>query len=109
MDGMDGMDAMDAFDRATEREAKGRRDRRSRPVWKRFLIHLRIYIVVNAALIAVWALTAALTTRDTPWFRGSLIGWGIGVLVHYVVVTQITGQWGPVRTRPPVVGKGVDR
>lgn len=96
---------MDAFDRAAEREARARRDRRTRPVWKRFLVHLRIYVVVNAALVALWALTAALTTRDAPWFLGSLFGWGIGVLVHYIVVTQITEQWRPVRGRPVVADK----
>lgn len=99
---------MDALDRAAEREARARRERRARPVWTRFLIHLRIYAVVNAVLVAVWALTAALTTREAPWFLGSLTGWGIGVLMHYIVVTQITGQWRPVRGRSPVISKGVD-
>lgn len=94
---------MDAFDRAAAREATARRQRRTRPVWKRFLIHLRIYVVVNAALVAVWAVAALLTSHDAPWFFGPLIGWGIGVLVHYIVVTQVTHQWRPMRAHTPLV------
>lgn len=90
---------MDAFDRAAAREARARHERRTRPVWKRFLIHLRIYVVVNATLVAVWAVAALLTSHDDPWFFGPLMGWGIGVVVHYIVVTQVTHQWRPARDR----------
>ena len=88
---------MDAFDRAAQREARARHDRRTRPVWGRFFLHLRIYLTVNAALLALWALTTALTSREPTWFGGPLVGWGIGLFVHYIVVTQVTRQWRPPR------------
>lgn len=43
-----------------------------------FLIHVGIYVVVNALLIAI-----NLANRpDHIWFHWPLIGWGIGVLFH---------------------------
>lgn len=88
---------MDAFDRAAEREARARHARRTSPIWKRFFVHLRIYLAVNAALMTLWVLTTALAADDSMWFKGSLLGWGSGVFVHYIVVTQITRQWRPPR------------
>ena len=99
---------MDAFDRAAQRETRARHDRRTRPVWGRFFLHLRIYLAVNAALLALWLLTTAITAHDSPWFRGPLVGWGIGLLVHYIVVTQVTRQWRPPlgETAPRSEGEG---
>lgn len=104
---------MDAFDRAAEREERAQRDRRMRPVWNRFLIHLRIYLTVNLVLAAVWVLRATFSDNDEPRFLGVLGGWGIGLLVHYLVVTQITRRWLPpppsrthdIDTRDPQGGK----
>lgn len=84
---------MDAFDRAAEREARAYRARRTSPIWRRFFIHLRIYTVVNAALVVLWAVTTALDVDDPMWIKGPLLGWGTGVLIHYLIVTQVTGQW----------------
>lgn len=96
---------MDAFDRAAEREARARRERRAKPVWKRFGIHMRIYGMVNATLFALWTVIATLTRYDTPWFLLPLIGWGSGVLFHYFLVTQITGQWKPAKRQADVSHK----
>ena len=49
---------------------------------KDFLVHLSVYIVVNIALIIIWALTGA----GFPWFVFPLAGWGIGVIFHFLGV-----------------------
>jgi hypothetical protein len=41
-------------------------------------IHVGMYVVVNAGLIAIWAFTGA----PYPWFIWPLLGWGVGVLAH---------------------------
>jgi len=86
---------MDAFDRAAEREARARRARRTRPAWVRFKIHLRIYLTVNAVLAGIWAISQALGDHDHPWFLNVVAWWGVGLLVHYLFVVQITKQWRP--------------
>ena len=90
---------MDAFDRAVEREAQARRARCTRPVWHRFAVHLRIYVVVNLVLVAIWWVETLVANEHEMWFVHVLWGWGIGLLVHYVIVTQVTGQWRPPRLR----------
>lgn len=84
---------MDAFDRAAEREARAHRNRRTRPAWIGFMIHLRIYLTINAVLAAIWAISEALGDHDEPWFFGVVLGWGSGLLVHYLFVVQCTKQW----------------
>lgn len=88
---------MDAFDRAVERDAQIRRARRTRPVWRRLGVHLRIYVLVNLALVGMWLVESLVTNEDETWFVHVLWGWGIGLLVHYLVVTQVTKQWLPPR------------
>ena len=88
---------MDAFDRAVERDSQIRRARRTRPAWRRLGLHLRIYVVVNLALVAVWWIETLVTNEQEAWFVDVLWGWGIGLLVHYLVVTQVTTQWRPPR------------
>lgn len=89
---------MDAFDRAAEREARARRARRHRPVWARFKIHLRIYLTVNSVLAALWVLPEILGDHDDPWFLYVAGWWGVGLLVHYLCVTQITRRWSPPKS-----------
>lgn len=91
---------MDAFDRAVEREAQSRRASRTRPPWRRLAIHLRSYVLVNIVLVAVWWIGTSLSNETEPWFVHVLWGWGIGLLVHYLVVTQVTRRWRP----PPHTG-----
>lgn len=46
----------------------------------RFLVHLIIYIVVN-----IFLATLNLTSDpDVIWFVYPLIGWGIGIIAHFV-------------------------
>jgi hypothetical protein len=43
-----------------------------------FSAHLVVYVVVNAALVAIWAITGA----GYFWPVWSLLGWGIGLALH---------------------------
>ena len=43
-----------------------------------FLIHLMMYVVVNAGLVLIWAVSE----RGYPWFLWPLLGWGVGILAH---------------------------
>lgn len=45
-----------------------------------FLVHLVVYILVNIMLIAI----NLIYTPETIWFLYPLIGWGIGITVHYL-------------------------
>jgi hypothetical protein len=47
-----------------------------------FFIHLLVYVLVNAGLIAI-NLT---TSTEHLWFKWPLIGWGIGVVAHALAV-----------------------
>ncbi len=40
--------------------------------------HLGSYVIVNAFLVIVWAVTGA----GYPWFIWVMIGWGIGIVFH---------------------------
>lgn len=90
----------DPFERAVEREKSARRGRRYRGVWKRFRIHLRIYVTVNLVLAAIWAVEALVGDGHPLWFVSVLWGWGIGLFIHYLVVTQVTRQWWPRSVAP---------
>lgn len=45
-------------------------------------IHLAVYVLVNAGLIAI-NLT---TSPDHLWFQWPLAGWGVGILFHVLAV-----------------------
>jgi hypothetical protein len=61
-----------------QREWAIKRIRAKRGFW----IHSSVYLVVNAALVLIWALT------DTSYFWPvwPMLGWGIGVVAHAVSV-----------------------
>ncbi len=67
---------MDSFDRAARREL-------DRPMagWR---IHFTIYVVIQVMLIAIWWLTGA--DLSMPWFIFPMLGWGSGVIAHYMAV-----------------------
>jgi hypothetical protein len=46
-----------------------------------FLIHLTVYVLVNAFLIVI----NLITNKYTLWFVWPLMGWGIGLLIHGIV------------------------
>jgi hypothetical protein len=54
-----------------------------------FVIHLLMYLAVNAGLFAIWYSTG----RGYPWFLWPLIGWGIGIVGH-----TLTMLFGPGST-----------
>ncbi len=45
-----------------------------------FLIHLMIYILINAGLITL----NLLVIPEAIWFFWPLLGWGIGITIHYL-------------------------
>jgi len=66
-----------------------------------FYIHFSVYVVVNTILFFVWwytkniavynSSTGTYTKFSFPWFIFPLVGWGIGVLAHYLAVFVRTG------------------
>ena len=56
-----------------------------------FLVHLTVYVLVNALLIAV----NFIYTPWFLWFPFPLLGWGIGVLLHYIF-----GVYLPSKSEP---------
>jgi len=66
-----------------------------------FYIHFSVYVVVNIVLFFVWwftkdtpvyfSNTGTYGTVSFPWFIFPLVGWGIGVLGHYLAVFGRTG------------------
>lgn len=45
-----------------------------------FSVHLVVYVLVNAMLIA----TNFINSPEDIWFFYPLIGWGIGISIHYL-------------------------
>jgi fatty acid desaturase len=54
-----------------------------------FFIHLIVYICVNIFLIIIWAFAAG---GGFPWFIFPLVGWGIGLLFHYLEAFVFEGK-----------------
>ena len=44
-----------------------------------FYIHLAVYSGVNVLLFFIWGFTGSF-----PWFVFPLLGWGVGLLAHYL-------------------------
>jgi hypothetical protein len=62
---------------------------------KNFYIHLVVYILVNALLIAIWATTDVKVPEvKIPWFIYPLVGWGIGILFHFLAVFVFSASNG---------------
>ncbi|MET4559488.1 2TM domain-containing protein [Lysinibacillus parviboronicapiens] len=49
---------------------------------KNFYIHLFVYIIVNIGLIII----NLFSSQDGIWFIYTLLGWGIGIVVHGITV-----------------------
>lgn len=78
---------MDAFERAANKELV--EERRTG-----FRIHLFVYVAVQALLVATWWFTSN-NGETMPWFIFPLLGWGIGVIAHYVAIRDRTGAQRP--------------
>lgn len=77
--------SQDALDRAVERTRAQRHEHRARRARACFRGHARVYLIVNLALIGGWAVDRLLTGEEDLWFLGTLVGWGIGLLVHGIL------------------------
>jgi 2TM domain len=75
----------------TEAERRERAIRRVAAI-KGFYIHLGIYLIVNAGLIVIDALTG-----PDWWVQWVMFGWGIGVVAHALAVfghaSKIVADW----------------
>ncbi len=59
-----------------------------------FYVHFGVYVIVNVLLFFVWWFTRGDTTipgASFPWFIFPLVGWGIGLVAHYLAVFARTG------------------
>lgn len=45
-----------------------------------FVVHFAMYAVANVGMFAIWFLSG----RGYPWFLWPLMGWGIGVVAHFI-------------------------
>jgi hypothetical protein len=59
-----------------------------------FLIHLGVYLAVNAALMGVWFMTGG---GVSAWPLWATLGWGIGVAIHGLIMAM--GHRQPDETR----------
>lgn len=92
----------DPFERAVERERAERRARRHRAARAGFKWHATVYVAVNAGLLLIWAAIRLQHDGAHPWFVYPLIGWGIGLAVHYVAARPA------LRSRAPRSGPASD-
>ena len=56
-------------------------------------IHLAMYFVVNAGLVAAWFATGA----HYPWFIWPMLGWGVGIVGHVMAFFYGPGSRGEER------------
>ena len=54
-----------------------------------FSVHLVVYVLVNAMLIAI----NFIYTPEVLWFFYPLIGWGIGISMHYLFGVRWIEKW----------------
>lgn len=47
-----------------------------------FYIHFAVYIMVNLLLVTIWYTSTG--PKSFPWFIYVTVGWGIGIVVHFV-------------------------
>jgi hypothetical protein len=66
-----------------------------------FYIHVIVYLVVNAGLFAINALTRG--EGGTWWFHWLLAGWGIGLLIHAATLLRVfSPEWVERKARETV-------
>jgi hypothetical protein len=66
-----------------------------------FYIHLLIYVVVNAVLFAINALTRG--ANGAWWFYWPLAGWGIGLVIHATTLLRVfSPEWAERRAQAMV-------
>ena len=70
--------------------ARTKRDRNPR---LGFSIHLTAYLVVNTLLVAI----NLATSPGRLWFKWPLLGWGVGLVAHALVVFFLAGRASKAR------------
>lgn len=65
------------------------RSPRARFARRAFIVHLRIFALVQTGFAAAWAISVALGAPIFPWFAFVLAGWGIPLLLHYRAVRSV--------------------
>ena len=69
-------------DIAMTEEQKMRKARQQVEMMTGFYVHVAIYVLVNAILVAVnWA-----TSPEEWWAQWALLGWGAGLVAHALLV-----------------------
>ncbi len=76
----------DAFDRAVERERTYRARKRCSGGWYSFLVHLRVYVLVNLLLAAIWVVDFVVDGPEPLWFLEVALWWGVGLVAHAFAV-----------------------
>jgi len=55
----------------------------------RFVVHLATFVLVNVLLVGV----NLVVTPGVLWFQWSLLGWGLGMVLHAVILYRLaTGE-----------------
>jgi len=80
----------DPFERAAERERSAAVARAG------FRIHFAIYAAVQVVLFVIWHYYHS-PHEVMPWFLFPLLGWGVGVVAHFVAVRAWIGAGTPGR------------
>lgn len=74
----------DALDRAVARTRSERREARARTARACFRAHAIPYAIVNLGLFGIWLATSLDAGGTHPWFLYPLLGWGLGLLAHWL-------------------------
>jgi uncharacterized membrane protein len=100
----------DAFDRAVERvDAENRRRNRDQTRQRlaganrfAFRIHATAFVAVQVMLFVIWLLVWLVGHGTAyPWFIYPLLGWGVGLAVHYSVASRLWRGTAVKTTEPP--------
>lgn len=55
---------------------------------KGFYSHLTAYVIVNILIFIIWWFTSS----SFPWFLFPLVGWGIGIVFHFLDAMKFHNQ-----------------
>lgn len=55
-------------------------------------IHATVYAIVNLALVVLNVVLVTTTSADFWWFPFPLVGWGIGLTMHYLHGVRWAGE-----------------
>jgi hypothetical protein len=64
-----------------------------------FKVHAVVFTIVMTGLIVLNAVLIAFTDADFPWAVFPLVGWGIGLTLHYIYGYRHAGEEAHARQR----------